>query len=284
MFTHDNIDRIIGAKVIDSTGDKIGSVGQVFLDDRTNEPTWVTVNTGLFGTKETFIPLQGAQQNGDDLQVAYEKGLVKDAPNIDVDNGHLTPEEEAELYRYYGLCEGTTTQHGQLGDADRDAHTQGVAGQGVAGQGVAGQDVADRDLDRERNVAHGDIDATAHEERLKVGTEERQAGQVRIRKYVTTEQQQVSVPVSKERLVVDREPAEGRPVAGGIDHDNAETIDETITLREERPVVGKETVETEHVRIGKEQVTEQQTVQGEVAREHIEVEGENLDNNGQARH
>lgn len=207
MFTHDNIDRIIGAKVIDVTGDKIGSVGQVFLDDRTNEPTWVTVNTGLFGTKETFIPLQGAQQNGDDLQVAYEKGLVKNAPNIDVDNGHLTPEEEAELYRYYGLGTGTAAQQANVAEVDRDGYAQGAAGQGVT--------------DHDRNVAHGDIVSTAHEERLKVGTEEHEAGQARIRKYVTTEQQQV---------------------------------------------------------------TEQETVQGEVAREHIEVEGENSDNDGQVRH
>lgn len=266
MFTHDNIDRIIGAKVIDTTGDKIGSVGQVFLDDRTNQPTWVTVNTGLFGTKETFIPLQGATQNGDDLQVAYEKNLVKDAPNIDVDSGHLSPQEEAELYRYYGLGGNTAQageyQAGEYTDVDHNANVHGTADQA--------------------HLHDGQIDATAHEERLKVGTEERQAGQARIRKYLTTEHQQVTVPVEKERLVVDRQPAEGHAVAGGIDHHGTETIDETITLREERPVVGKETVETEHVRIGKEQVTEQHTVEGEVAREHIEVEGENL--NGEARH
>lgn len=191
MFTHDNIDRFIGAKVLDSTGDKIGSVGQVFLDDRTNEPTWVTVSTGLFGTKETFIPLHGAQQNGDDIHLIYEKGLVKNAPNIDVDNGHLTPEEEAELYRYYGLGTGTAAQQGNAADAGRDTYAQGVAGQGIA--------------DRDRNVAHNDIDATAHEERLKVGNKEHAAGQAHLRKYVTAEQHTVQGEIAREHIEVEGE-------------------------------------------------------------------------------
>lgn len=252
MFTHDSIDRIIGADVIDATGDKIGSVGQVFLDDQTNQPTWVTVNTGFFGTKETFIPLQGASNDGDVIRVGYEKAFVKDAPNVDIDNGHLSPEEEQELYRYYSLEQGVAGR-----DRDRD---------------LVGDVDRTRDVDVDRRV-DGEVDATAREERLNVGTEHVEAGRARIRKYVTTEQQQVTVPVQKERLVVEREAADGRPVAGGIDTDRGEVIDEEITLREERPVVSKETVESERVRVGTETVTENQVVQGEVAREHIEVEG-----------
>lgn len=254
MFTHDNIDRIIGADVIDATGDKVGSVGQVFLDDQTNQPSWITVNTGLFGTKETFIPLDGANLDGDVIRIGHEKGFIKDAPNVDADNGHLSPAEEQELYRYYNL------EHGTAGYADRDV---------VEGD----RTVADRDrVETDRHV-EGDVDATARAERLNVGTEQVEAGRARIRKYVTTEQQQVTVPVQKEKLVVEREAVDGRPVAGGIDARDGEVVDEEITLREERPVVSKETVETEHVRIGKETVTENQVVSGEVAQEHIEVEG-----------
>lgn len=250
MFTQDNIDRIIGSEVIDQNGDKIGSVGQVFLDDRTNQPSWVTVNTGFFGNKETFIPIADANFDGDALRVGYEKGFVKDAPNVDVENGHLSVDEEAELYRYYRL------EHGTAVAGERE----------VAGE--RREAVADRDVH-----THGDLSTAVHEERLNVGTEQVEAGRVRLRKYVTTENQQINVPVTKEKLVIDRQPVEGgRVVEGGIDR-NQQVVDEEITLREERPVVSKETVETERVNIGKQQVTETQAVQGEVAKEHVEVEG-----------
>jgi hypothetical protein len=48
------------------------------------------------------VPLAEAQPEGDDLRVPYPKAQVKDAPHID-DEGELSEQEEAELYRYYGL-------------------------------------------------------------------------------------------------------------------------------------------------------------------------------------
>ncbi|MBT2598118.1 PRC-barrel domain-containing protein [Arthrobacter sp. ISL-72] len=53
----------------DHDGDKIGSIGQVYTDDDSGEPTFVTVKTGLFGTSESFVPLQGASVEGDDTLV-----------------------------------------------------------------------------------------------------------------------------------------------------------------------------------------------------------------------
>ena len=63
-------DRVIGGTVHDSNGDKVGKVGQVYLDDATGQPNWVTVNTGLFGGNETFVPLDEATQDGDDLRIS----------------------------------------------------------------------------------------------------------------------------------------------------------------------------------------------------------------------
>ena len=102
MISHDHINQVMGSTAVDSTGDKIGKVGQVYLDDQTGEPEWATVNTGLFGTNESFVPLSDATFSGDQLQVPHEKSKVKDAPRVATD-GHISPEEEAELYRYYGL-------------------------------------------------------------------------------------------------------------------------------------------------------------------------------------
>lgn len=97
------LERTIGHKAYGTHGEKIGEVSDVYLDDQTEEPTFVSVNTGLFGTKESFVPVQGARiTDDDDLVVPYENELVKSASKVDADE-HLSPEEERELYRHYGL-------------------------------------------------------------------------------------------------------------------------------------------------------------------------------------
>ena len=93
-----DIDQLRGSDLYDQTGSKIGSIGEVYLDDQTNEPAFVTVNTGLFGMNETFVPYQSVSRDGDNLVAPFEKSFVKDAPNIAAD-GSLTPEEEEEIFR-----------------------------------------------------------------------------------------------------------------------------------------------------------------------------------------
>ncbi|WP_329146089.1 PRC-barrel domain-containing protein [Streptomyces sp. NBC_01456] len=93
---------LTGLQVVDTDGVKVGKVQQVYRDDATNDPEWITVRTGLFGMKETFIPLAGATRTGDELHVPHDKHTIKAAPRIDVD-GHLDPSEETELYRHYGM-------------------------------------------------------------------------------------------------------------------------------------------------------------------------------------
>jgi len=111
---------------------------------------------------------------------------------------------------------------------------------------------------------------TVSEERLEVGTEIHEAGRARLRKYTTTETETVTVPVTKERLVVERNPVVGDRAAAPITE--TDTVEE-VTLREERAIVDKEVVPVEEVRIGKEQVTVQEEVVAEVRKEHVEVEG-----------
>ena len=91
MITQDHISQILesGGKVVDNDGDKIGSVGQIYVDDHTGNPSWVTINTGLFGSNESFAPLEGAALEGNDVRVGYSKDKIKDAPNVAPD-GHLS--------------------------------------------------------------------------------------------------------------------------------------------------------------------------------------------------
>jgi sporulation protein YlmC with PRC-barrel domain len=114
MIDQASVPSLLGSTVRDSSGDRIGKVGQVYLDDTTGMPEWVTVRTGLFGTRESFVPLAAAHVDGDEIVVDVAKDRVHDAPQIDED-GHLSEEQEADLYRYYGVDPGP---FGRLPDED----------------------------------------------------------------------------------------------------------------------------------------------------------------------
>ena len=71
-----------GSTLVDREGVKIGKIDEIYEDTRTGQPEWALVNTGLFGSKSTFVPLQQASREGDSVRVPYEKAQVKDAPGI----------------------------------------------------------------------------------------------------------------------------------------------------------------------------------------------------------
>ena len=91
-----------GRNAVDSDGDKIGTIDEIYMDNETGKPEWLAVKTGLFGSKVSFIPIAEAKDEGAGVRVPYDKQQVKDAPNADAD-GELSQEEEASLYRHYGL-------------------------------------------------------------------------------------------------------------------------------------------------------------------------------------
>jgi len=135
MIDQDSVPSLMGSTVRDSAGDKIGKVGQVYLDDTTGQPEWVTVRTGLFGTKESFVPLAAAWVEGDELVVDVPKDRVRDAPQIDED-GHLSEQQEAELYSYYGVSPGAFGQDTGPTDGGFAAGSSGTDPDEYAGDSV----------------------------------------------------------------------------------------------------------------------------------------------------
>lgn len=101
MIENNNLGSIMGAPVVGPDDERIGTVGVIFVDPVSNQPNWATVHTGLFGRHESFVPLDDAMWDREVLHITFAKDTVKDAPRIDTDNA-LGPEDEAELYRYYG--------------------------------------------------------------------------------------------------------------------------------------------------------------------------------------
>ncbi len=283
MITETQIQQVIGTTAVDADGDKIGKISEVYLDDETGRPEWATVHTGLFGTKETFVPLAQADLSGDTLRFPYDKAKVKDAPKVDTD-GHLSPQEEQELYRYYGLGSGQGTTDTTVGRVDTDTTTTGTAG--MAAAGTAGLAGTDRDRDGrpdhtgEAGVVGRDVSGpttdnamTRSEERLNVGTRSEEVGRARLRKYVVTENVTETVPVSHEEVRVEREPITDANIGNALDGPAISEEEHEVTLHAERPVVEKEAVPVERVRLDKQTVTEQERVSEDVRKEEIEVDG-----------
>lgn len=114
----EQLTRLFTATVVGSDGERIGKVGQVYLDDQTQEPNWVTVKTGIFGTKEFFIPLDQATLDGKQIIVPYDKQLVLLSPATEIDQ-NLSPEEEDALYHHYRVpgrqASSSAAEHEPLG-------------------------------------------------------------------------------------------------------------------------------------------------------------------------
>lgn len=99
------VDALYEAEVRSVDGDRLGPVRQVYLDDRTGEPTWVTVRTGWFGGREHAVPLEGSEPTDDGIRVSVSGHEVREAPTVEEDE-RLDEAHLVELYGYYGLVTG----------------------------------------------------------------------------------------------------------------------------------------------------------------------------------
>jgi stress response protein YsnF len=264
MLNNTEIRDIIGTTAYGADGEKIGKIGQVFLDDQTGRPEFVTIQTGLFGTSESFAPLAAASMAGDRLTVPFTKDQVKDAPNVALDGGHIDQAEERRLYEHYGM-----------------SYSESVSDSGLPDAGLPDAGLRDDALDYEANRPSGydvsgttDEAMTRSEEHLTAGTRIDEVGRARLRKYVVTEQETVAVPVRKERARLEREPITEANRDDAMSGPEITEAEHEVVLHEERPVVGTTTEPVERVRLGTETTTEQETVSGEVRKERIDVEGD----------
>ncbi|MEI7032262.1 PRC and DUF2382 domain-containing protein [Streptomyces pratensis] len=298
-----------GLTVYDNEGEKVGSVGRVYVDDDTGNPDWVTVKTGLFGMKESFVPLAGARRVGSDLHVAHPKESVKDAPRVDAD-AHLSVAEEEELYRHYGLTRksgaagrtrptgtdaptaagtGTMGAAGAAGTgratgappdakATGKATTAGTTGAGMAGAG--GGTGRNRDAGASRPLAGAGAGASRSADIS--GKEEMVRSEEQL--HVGTEEYE-SGRAKLHKYVVTEEVSRTVPVS----HEEVRVVreplqpgektagtanigeqDVEVTLHAERATVRKEAVPVERVRLETNRVTEQKEVSAEVRKEKID--------------
>ncbi|WP_405016350.1 PRC and DUF2382 domain-containing protein [Kitasatospora sp. NBC_00070] len=295
---------LIGHKAVDRNGDKIGTVDEVYLDDATGEPEWAAVRTGIFG-RDAFVPLTTSEFSGEELKVPYDKSLIKDSPDFGVGQ-HLSPAQELQLYRYYGLDAGGAAPPAAVGNGsgtakDLDFGTlsketsmnASPAAPTVAAAPMAFTTTPEAPAAKQHtdpvlspppattgapspapttvgNAPAGPVEITCREERLDVTTEWHVLGTAKLRKYVTTEAVERKVPVVKERVRVERVPVTEAERAALSEQEIAEAVEE-VTLREERPVVRKYLAPVERVRLVVERFTEEALIREELRREQVEI-------------
>jgi len=267
MTSPNDAQQYIGRNAVDLEGNKVGKIGQVYLDDRTGDPLWVTVSTGLFGNRQSFAPIAGSGFDGDDIRLAVSKDTIKDAPNVD-DDEHVNSDEQNALYEYYGdtitsrSAGGQETGRAGLGDRQEAGYVQDTAGY------ASGETT-------------GDGAMTRSEERLNVGKETVEAGRARLRKYVVTENVTRTVPVSHEEVRLEREPITEANRDAALSGEPISEEEHEVTLQAERPVVEKEAVPVERVRLATDTVTEDAQVSDSVRKE--EIDDVDVDNPGRNR-
>ena len=262
MPTIDDVKTWRGEQAHGRDGEKLGTIADIYLDRDTGEPEWAAIKTGLFGTKVSFAPLAEATHSDDGVQLPYTKDQIKEAPNAEAD-GELSQAEEAALYRHYGLDyseapsdSGLATGHDT---ADLDATDRENTGRGAVGHDTSGPTTDDA--------------MTRSEEELRVGTTQRETGRARLRKYVVTENVTQTIPVQREEVRIEREPITDANVGEAMDGPAISEEEHEVTLHAERPVVEKEAVPVERVRLDTETVTEQETVSESVRKEQIDTDG-----------
>jgi hypothetical protein len=95
-----DVQQYIHRAAVDAEGNRVGKISKVYNDDKTGQPLWLLVETGLFGTKQSFAPIHGSRFDGELVMLAVSKDQIKDAPNIDPD-AHIGESEEDALRQYY---------------------------------------------------------------------------------------------------------------------------------------------------------------------------------------
>jgi uncharacterized protein (TIGR02271 family) len=290
-----------GEDLCDSEGNKVGTIEEIYLDTETNEPEWALVKAGMFGTKPTFVPIREASREDDGgLRVPYDKSQIKDAPKMDPD-GELSQQEEADLYRHYGLDyggaaaggglteagggqagfgRGTGETAGEVGDTESAAGTTGTAGgtsgtaagtTGTAG-GTSGTAAGTTDTPPGAPTRGGDDAMTRSEEELRVGTTQQERGRVRLRKYVDTEDVQETVPVEREEARVEREPITDDNIDDATSGPDITEGEHEVVLHEEEVVAEKRAVPKERIRLDKDTVTDEHEVSDTVRKERVDVD------------
>jgi uncharacterized protein (TIGR02271 family) len=248
-----------GRAAADHSGNRIGTVEDVYLDRRTGEPEFALVSNGLRpgeGSQQTIVPLVGARADGDTLLFGFGRDRIAGAPLFGGED-ELTPDMEDEIYAHFGATR-----------PDLEAKTEPLPGAATpAPPPPPPPPTPEPPPAEERSM-------TRLEEQVEVDKTTAPRERVRVRKHVVTEEVQITVTLRREELRIEREPVidpSGVDISEGGDIGEAEF---DFFLLAERPVVSTEVVPVERVKVTKDVVIDEELVAGQVRKERIDVDRE----------
>jgi uncharacterized protein (TIGR02271 family) len=273
-----------GYEIYDEDGERIGRLDDLFVDEDDN-PEYVGVRMEALGTSSVLIPADviTVDESSRRMVVSRSKGVVEAGPTYGA-HEEVTPEFEERVRSHYGLASGRGTDYsdyyrdeewaetrrtgspGAVAPGARSAATGQVHGGDREGLPGVDRDQEDKDELRVRRI----------EEELKVGTREREAGAVRVRKRVRTDHERIAVPKKRVEVTVERVPVEEPSSSAEEGTTEPEIRDDEIVVPviEEEVVVEKRPVVKEEIRIRKEVVEDTEIVEEDVRREEVEVDDE----------
>jgi uncharacterized protein (TIGR02271 family) len=270
MPTLHEIQNWTGEDAVGPDGEKVGTFDHVYVDRETGEPTFAAIKSGLLNRSVSIVPIEGAQSHEGHVQLAFDKAKVEGAPNVDADSA-LGEAEEAQLYEYYGISGYSQYEgpdHETITARDGNAPPSEVQ----PPREVDAPEPAREPVGRDTSGPTTDDAMTRSEEQLRVGTQSREVGKARLRKYIVTEHVTTTVPVQREEVRIEREPITDANVGDALDGPALSEEEHEVTLRAETPVVEKDVVAKERVRLDKDTVTEEVQVDESVRKEQIEAD------------
>ncbi len=272
-------DQYAGYTVVDESGSKIGKVDDLFLDEN-DSPEYVGVKMGFLGTSSTLIPADITTVNNEQgfIEVSQPKSTVQDGPTFD-DDREITPDYENEVRSYYGLgpveSAGSYEEtNGHSGAGTTDSTSAGTVGSGMSMGDTESGEFREHDRQQEGLSQPGsdlededELRVQRSEEELRVGTREREAGSVNVRKRVRIHRERVEVPTRREEVSVERAPLSGEAAEAQMGADEV-----SVPVVEDEVVVQKKPVAKEEIRVRKDVVSDRQIVEEDVKREEVEIE------------
>jgi sporulation protein YlmC with PRC-barrel domain len=98
MIDTSNIAALIGADVLDSDGEKLGTVSQIFVSPLDKQPRWVAIHHGL--GHDWIAPLVDAVSGDESITLPFDKKTVKKSPKTTFEEG-VSAEQDAALSEHY---------------------------------------------------------------------------------------------------------------------------------------------------------------------------------------
>ena len=257
--------------------DKIGSVDDVLVDDE-GQFRYLIINTGgwIIG-KKVLMPIGRARIDNAAKRVyadSLTKAQVEALPEFN-DDMTVDYEHEEQVRGVYRAATPTAQGVGYAGSATAPATPNTLPTIGVE-QGYAGYDRDSYAYAKEPDLYA--IDDNNHpnlklyEERLVAGKTRQKTGEAVISKHIETEIAKASVPIEKERVVIERVPVNSQTAVTPGEANFKEGEVSRMEIYEEVPEFHKEAFVREEIRVSKVVDKETATAQETLRREEIDVD------------